>query len=110
LKKRVCTSCIGIPRRRPEDRAGGGIPSLNSPKPGNAVAPNIDDAQTADIEGEKALDCAIVANFVDAEALTSDLNRSILEPGEVGLRHHVGCHGRKGTLKAEFVILEVTGT
>jgi hypothetical protein len=106
----VCTRRIGIregQRNAQEEES----PSLNAPKPGNTVAANVDEAQTADTEGEKALDCAIVANFIDAEALTSDLRDcSVLEPGEVDARHHVGPHGRKDTLKAEFVILEATGT
>jgi hypothetical protein len=96
----------GLRRRR-------GIPIDECSKPGNTVAANADDTQTANLEGEKALDCGIVVNFVDAEALMSELrDRRVLEPGEVGARHHVCMHGCKGTIKAEFVIsnLEATGT
>jgi len=49
------------------------LPSLNAMKAGNAVAANVNDTHTADIEGENALNCTIVANFVDVEALTSEL-------------------------------------
>ena len=36
----------------------------------------------------------------------------VLEPGEVGMRHHRCCHGWKGTIKTEFISLnlEATGT
>jgi hypothetical protein len=106
----VCTSRTGI-REGQRTAQEGESPSLNAPKPGNSVAANVDDAQTADIEGEIALDCTLVANSVDVEALMSDLrDRSVFEPGEVGARHHVGCHSWKAALKAELVILEVTRT
>ena len=44
-------------------------------------------------------------NFVDAEALMSGLcDRRVLEPGEVGVKHYVCCHGWKGTIKASWDI------
>ena len=45
-----------------------------------------------------------MVNFVDVEALTSELrDRRVLKPGEVGALH-------QDTIKAEFVIFEATGT
>ena len=54
------------------------------------MAANVDDAQTTNVEGEKALGYAIVANFISAKALTSELrDRRVLGPGEVGVRNNV---------------------
>lgn len=90
---------------------GGRIPIAECSKSGNGIAANVDDAQMADLEGKKALDCVIVVNLIDGEALTSELRgHRVLEPGEVGTRHHVCCHGWKDTIKVEFVTLEATGT
>jgi len=41
-------------------------PSQNVPEPGVAVAADVDDAKTVGLEGKKASDYAIAADFVDA--------------------------------------------
>ncbi|KDR79624.1 hypothetical protein GALMADRAFT_137421 [Galerina marginata CBS 339.88] len=57
------------------------------PAPGkqehDATAEDRDEAQTAGLEGKKTSDCAIAANFVDADILTVGLRETrVLEPGD----------------------------